>query len=152
MSTTIVVRVAAVAAAAGFAGLALFELALAAGVPLGRAAWGGADARLSTGLRVGSAVAIVFYLLAVAVVFRRAGLTNRRPSMTVARRGTWGLVVILTLSGLANFLSPSNWERLLMCPTAWVLASPCSTIARGSRATGRAVSNDPARSTDFAER
>ena len=41
---------AAVAAAAGFTGFAVFELALALGAPLGRAAMGGAHTYLPAGL------------------------------------------------------------------------------------------------------
>ena len=39
-------RVAAVVAAIGFAGIAIFQLTLAAGAPWGYAAWGGASAHL----------------------------------------------------------------------------------------------------------
>jgi hypothetical protein len=49
------VRKAAVAAAIGFVGIAVFQIALAARVPLGHAAWGGAHAHLSTAQRLGSA-------------------------------------------------------------------------------------------------
>jgi hypothetical protein len=41
-------RLAALLAALGFAGIAAFEVALAAGVPWGHAAWGGAHSELST--------------------------------------------------------------------------------------------------------
>jgi hypothetical protein len=50
-------RLAAVAAA-GFAAIAVFELLLAAGAPMGSAAWGGAHpGRLPSELRVASALA-----------------------------------------------------------------------------------------------
>jgi len=42
-------RAAAVAAAIGFAGIAIFQVALAAGAPWGHAAWGGAQQRSSCG-------------------------------------------------------------------------------------------------------
>ena len=42
-----VARTAAVLAAIGFAGLAIFQAALAAGAPWGHAAWGGEEAHLS---------------------------------------------------------------------------------------------------------
>jgi len=45
------VRLAAVAAAIGFGGIAIFELALAAGAPLGHAAWGGSHATSPQGSR-----------------------------------------------------------------------------------------------------
>ncbi len=47
-------RLAAAAAAVGFAGVAMFQIALAAGVPWGVAAWGGQPAQLPTTLRLAS--------------------------------------------------------------------------------------------------
>ena len=56
------------AATIGFAALAVFEAALAAGAPLGDAAWGGSAAHLTTGQRVASAVTATFWIAAIAVV------------------------------------------------------------------------------------
>ena len=52
-----VARTAAVLAAIGFAGLAVFQAALAVGAPWGHAAWGGEEAHLSATQRGASAVA-----------------------------------------------------------------------------------------------
>jgi hypothetical protein len=95
----------------GFAGLAVFQLALIAGAPLGRAAWGGTATQLPQSLRLASAVTILIYVLGALLVLRRAGFTIRWISAEFARWGTWALVIILTLSALANFLSQSPWER-----------------------------------------
>jgi hypothetical protein len=67
-------RTAAVAAAIGFAGIAVFEMALAAGAPWGHAAWGGAQADLSAAQRIGSAIAVVVWAAAALIVLGRAGL------------------------------------------------------------------------------
>jgi hypothetical protein len=56
-----VVRLAALIVAVGFAGLAVFQLALSAGAPLGRAAWGGMSTQLPMSLRLASVVAIFIY-------------------------------------------------------------------------------------------
>jgi hypothetical protein len=61
------------AAAAGFIGLAGFELALALGAPLGRAAMGGAHTYLPAGLRIVAGFATLFWPLAALVVLRRGG-------------------------------------------------------------------------------
>jgi hypothetical protein len=61
--------------AGGLAGVAAFEMALALGAPLGRAAWGGAHAHLSAGLRIASAGAAAVWLGAALAVF---GLAERR--------------------------------------------------------------------------
>ncbi|MEV0283732.1 hypothetical protein AB0H36_06360 [Kribbella sp. NPDC050820] len=122
-------RTAAIAAAIGFAGLAVFQLLLAAGAPYGEAAWGGnTEGRLPAGLRVGSAISVVVYAGAAAVVLRRAGFGIRLPSV-VARIGTWVLVVLLTLGALANFASQSPWERFLLGPVALLLAGLCFVVA-----------------------
>lgn len=55
---------AAAVAAAGFAGIAGFEVALALGAPLGRAAWGGTHVYLPTGLRIASGAAALIWALA----------------------------------------------------------------------------------------
>jgi hypothetical protein len=59
----------ALAATAGFVVIAIFQIALAAGAPLGRASWGGAHAgQLPTGLRVASAVAVGVWVFAALIV------------------------------------------------------------------------------------
>jgi hypothetical protein len=140
-----VARRAASGAVAGFAALAVFELALAAGAPLGRAAWGGTQAQLPMSLRLGSAVTVAFYGLAAVVVLRRAGFRIRWISDAVGRIGTWVLVVILPLSALVNVLSPSPWERFLMAPAAVVLAALCLTVARQADDTVGTASHEPDR-------
>jgi hypothetical protein len=136
---------AAVAASAGFAGFAVFQLLLALGAPLGEAAWGGSnDGRLPTELRVGSGISIVVYALAAGLVLRRAGFRVRGLAFSVARVGTWILVVLLALGALANFLSQSPWERFLLGPVSAVLAGLCLVVAR-SPGTTSALDEDVVR-------
>lgn len=56
-----VTEVAAVVASVLLAALAAFQVALAAGAPLGRLAWGGRHRVLPTGLRIASGVSVVVY-------------------------------------------------------------------------------------------
>lgn len=135
----------AVAAAIGFGGYAIYQLALAVGAPLGRGAWGGTQTQLPTSLRIASAAAIVFYGLAALLVLRRAGFSIRWISPTVARIGTWVLVVVLTLSALGNFLSQSPWERYLNGPVALILAALCLVVARSADGTINPSSDAPRR-------
>ena len=123
-------RTIASVAATAFGGLALFQLALALGAPLGHAAWGGAQETLTPGLRVGSAVSVPFYMLAIGVILRRAGMNVPWVASGVARIGAWALVVLLLLSALGNLASQSSWERYLMAPLALVLAALCFLVAR----------------------
>jgi hypothetical protein len=128
-----VARKAAITAAGGFAGLAVFQLLLAAGAPFGEAAWGGTiEGRLPTGPRVGSALTVVGYAVAAAMVLRRAGFRIRWVSSAVARIGTWVLVVLLTVGALANLLSQSPWERFLLGPVALLMAGLCLVVGRSA--------------------
>jgi hypothetical protein len=116
-----------------FVALAAFQLALAAGAPLGDAAWGGAQANLTTGQRVASAVAVIFYVAAILVVRGcDAGQRERR-----YRWGTWGLGVVLGIAGVANIASNSPWENYLLAPVAIVLAALCFALARTTRTNER---------------
>jgi hypothetical protein len=126
-------RRAARAATIGFAALAVFEAALAAGAPLGDAAWGGSAAQLTTGQRVASAATAVFWIAAIAVVRRRAtGRTERR-----YRWGTWGLVALLGVSAVVNVASGSAWENYLLAPVGLVLAGLCAVVASNARGAAR---------------
>jgi hypothetical protein len=130
---------AAVAAAAGFTGLAAFELALALGAPLGRAAFGGAHTHLPAGLRIVSALAVAIWLLAALVVLRRGGYRAPLVSARVSRAGTWALTGLLSLGVLMNLASPSGWERYLQAPITAIMATLCLIVARSrSQATGPA--------------
>jgi len=118
----ITTRTAAILAAAGFLVIAVFQAALALGAPLGHAAWGGRQARLSTRLRIGSAVAVVFWILAALIVLGRAGFDVSPFPDVVERWGTWVLVGLLPVGALMNIASSSRWERYLWGPLALILA------------------------------
>jgi hypothetical protein len=124
-------RTAAVVAAIGFLAIAVFQVALALGAPLGRAAWKGTHVRLPLGLRTASAFASLFWVLAAAVVLGRAGFEVTPLSPAVARWGTWILIGLLPLGAVMNFASPSGWERYLWGPAALILAAFCFVVARG---------------------
>ncbi len=130
IAATATARGVAVAAAVGFLVIAIFQAALALGAPLGRAAWGGTRTHLPTGLRIASAAAAVFWLLAALIVLARAGFEISPVSDAVARWGTWILVGVLLVGALMNFASSSPWERFLWGPLALVLAVLCFVLAR----------------------
>jgi hypothetical protein len=114
-------RTAAVFAAAGFVVIAAFQAALAFGAPLGHAAWGGQRPRLSTRLRIASAVAVVFWSLTALIVLGRAGFEVFPFPDAVERWVTWVLVVLLPVGALMNIASSSRWERYLWGPLALIL-------------------------------
>ena len=122
------------AAAIGFAGIAVFEIALAAGAPWGHAAWGGANAHLSAAQRTGSAVAVVVWAAAALIVLGRAGLWSAGGQTRLFRWGTWFLAGVSGIAGLMNFASHSHWENLIFGPAALVLAALCILVARSGPA------------------
>jgi peptidoglycan/LPS O-acetylase OafA/YrhL len=125
------------AATIGFAAMLAFQVALAAGAPLGHAAWGGTHTQPSTAQRVGSAISVAFYALAIVVVRRRASGRDGRYSWA-----TLGLVGILGLSALMNAASSSPWERYLLAPVALALAVLCAVVAYGARRSTARPSDD----------
>jgi len=110
-------------------GLAIFQVLLAIGLPVGRAAFGGVHRILPLGLRAASGVAAVVFLVALYVVLARGGLIGTAHHSALVRDGIWILVVVFGLSAVANALSKSQWERFLMAPVGIVLTACCLTLA-----------------------
>jgi hypothetical protein len=137
-------RVAAVAAATVFAGVAFFEVALALGAPLGHAAWGGAHAHLSMGQRIGSGAAVVVWAAAALIVLGRAGLWSFGRRERLFHRGTWVLVGVSTVAALMNSASGSRWENVIFAPTAALLTGLCLVVATS-------VSSGQARATQHVD-
>jgi hypothetical protein len=126
---------AAAVAATGFAGLAVFQAALAAGAPWGHAAWGGERADLSTAQQTASAVAAVVYVSAAVIVLCRAGVIwSGRSGATIFRWGTWLFAAAMAVGALPNLASQSNWETFILGPLALVLAALCFVVARAAPA------------------
>ncbi len=124
------VRIAAIAAAIGFLVIAAFQVALALGAPLGRAAWGGAyDQELPTGLRIASGVAVAVWVLAALIVLGRAGIGVVPLPYGVLRWGTWVLVGLLFVGALLNIASSSEWERFSWGPVALIEGVLCLFVA-----------------------
>jgi hypothetical protein len=123
-------RRAAVLATIGFGVIAIFQAVLAAGAPLGHAAWGGESAELSTGQRIGSAISAVVWICAAFVVLGRAGFWARASDTRLFRWGTWFFAGITAISALVNFVSQSLWENVIWGPIALILAVLCVTVAR----------------------
>lgn len=113
---------AAIFAAAGLLAIAAFQLALAFGAPLGRAAWGGNHERLPSQLRVSSAIAVVIWLLAALLVLARANVVSLPLPREAISWGAWIVVALLGLGAIVNVASRSRWERFGWGPLAAILA------------------------------
>ncbi len=105
-----------------------FQIALICGAPIGRFAWGGQHNVLPAKLRIGSAVAIVLYLLFALLLADRAGLVDI-VSDSVAHIGVWVVTVYLMSGILLNGISRSKPERFVMTPVTLVLAMSFLVVA-----------------------
>jgi hypothetical protein len=109
-----------------------FQVALAAGAPWGRAAWGGKHAgRLPRNLRIGSAVAVVVWAMVIVVLLDRAGMPIIELPDEVSYWATWLLVPVLVLGAIMNVASSSPYERFGWGPLAAVVALLALVIALG---------------------
>ncbi|MFE4837271.1 hypothetical protein ACFRAU_21655 [Arthrobacter sp. NPDC056691] len=115
-------QISAVLACAVLAGLAVFQVLLMGGVPLGRLAWGGQHRILPARLRIGSAVSVLLYLVFGHAALARTGLAPAIGSDAWYPVFTWVLTAYFTLGVLMNAISRSKPERLVMTPVALLLA------------------------------
>jgi hypothetical protein len=98
------------------------QLLLAAGFPLGRAAWGGQHRILPTRLRWGSLAAVGILGVAVWVVLARAGFVAPGANSAAVRVMTWVFAAYLALNTVGNLRSKSSVERYGMATASFLLA------------------------------
>lgn len=124
--------IAAAVVAAALCGVnAVFQIALAAGAPWGRAAYGGQNPGvLPARLRATSAVSVVVSALAALVLLRRGGFAVWAPVpdgwLPVA---SWVLVGLFALSVVLNAITRSRLERAIWLPVTLVLFAATLTVA-----------------------
>ncbi|WP_311215466.1 MULTISPECIES: hypothetical protein [unclassified Arthrobacter] len=102
--------------------LAVFQLALAAGAPIGRFAWGGQHDVLPRKLRIGSIVSILLYALFGYTALAQSGLVPVLVSQPFTAVFMWVLTAYFTVGVAMNAISRSKAERFVMTPVALVLA------------------------------
>lgn len=127
-------QTAAVLVAVVLAALAVLQVRLAAGAPLGRFAWGGAHDVLPPHLRVGSAVSVLLYAAIAVVVLDRAGVLDVLP-VGFARVATWVLLAYFVVGTGLNAISRSRAEARVMTPTCALLAVLVLVVATGAPTT-----------------
>jgi hypothetical protein len=110
-------------ACALLAGLTIFQGALIAGAPLGRAAWGGQHRVLPAKLRIGSALSIAVYALFAYAALAKAGLVPPLVSESFTAVTMWVMTAYFVLGVFMNGISRSKPERLIMTPTTLTLAA-----------------------------
>ena len=115
-------------AAVGLCVVAIFQLAIALGAPVGRASWGGThEGALPTNLRAASACAVAVWTLAALVILGRADLGLL--SGDYLRWASWVLVAVLVVGTITNAASKSPWERFGWAPFTLALAVACAVVA-----------------------
>jgi hypothetical protein len=133
-TTFTAVQSAAVAAAVLVAGVAAFQLALAAGMPLGDAVFGG-NAPTQDGVLTGPfrAIAgiqsIVLLLLGWVLLARASVITSPFLGAGTLTWSTWVIVVFLALNTVANLAAPHPVERWVMGSTTLLLTGIALAIA-----------------------
>ncbi len=111
--------------------LAIFQIVLVAGAPLGHLAWGGQERVISRRKRVGSVVAVVLYVAFAALALVRAGVIGAASENVVVVVAMWVVVAYLALGIVLNALSRSRPERFVMTPVALLLAILALVVALG---------------------
>ncbi len=110
--------------------LAVFQLALALGAPMGRFAWGGQHRVLPRRLRIGSAVSIALYALFAIVAWDRVGAIDLAPDV-FSQVAMWVIFAYSVVGIVMNAISRSRAERFTMVPVTIVLAVLSFVIASG---------------------
>jgi hypothetical protein len=103
--------------------VALLQVLLAAGAPLGRLAWGGEHRVLPAKLRLGSVAAIPFLVLAAWAILARVDLVLPGTDVALVPVGTWIFGGLFVLNTLGNLASKSQVERIVMTPLTLILAA-----------------------------
>ncbi|WP_432544314.1 hypothetical protein [Kineococcus sp. SYSU DK002] len=106
-----------------------FQVALAAGAPWGRAAYGGAPDHLPPRLRVTSLVAALVWATAALLVLRRAGVGVRTPLPEGALPAAlWVLVALLAVGAVLNLITRSRVERAVWAPVSVVACGATAAV------------------------
>ncbi|MBN9151629.1 MAG: hypothetical protein KDB18_03065 [Salinibacterium sp.] len=121
----------AVAACVVLGFLAVFQVALAAGAPLGQFAWGGQSRVLPTRLRIGSVISVVIYAFIAVVLLERTSLIHVLGNAGFVRVAAWVIFAYFVLGILMNAISRSKLERYTMTPVTIVLAVLSLLVALG---------------------
>ena len=111
-------------------GVMIFQLCLAAGMPWGSYAMGGAFAgEFPPAMRVAAVIQALIIFAFAAVVLSRAqlGFSKLRK---ISQKLIWFVVAFGIVGFILNVITPSQGERLLWAPVAFVLLISSVVVAR----------------------
>ena len=101
--------------------LAVFQIALIFGAPIGRLAWGGQHRVLPLKLRLGSLLSLALYDTFGLFLMSKAGIWELIQNEQMLHIGLWVFTVYFALGVIMNGISRSKPERYAMTPVAAVL-------------------------------
>jgi len=101
--------------------LAVFQIALIFGAPIGRFAWGGQHRVLPLNLRLGSLLSLALYDTFGLFLMSKAGIWELIQDEWVLQLGLWIFTAYFALGVIVNGISRSKPERYVMTPVAAVL-------------------------------
>ena len=108
--------------------LAIFQLMLVFGAPIGDYAWGGYYEVLPTKLRIASLSSIAIYLLFAVIIISKSGLKPIITNTRVVNIGFWIVTIYSSLGVLVNLASRNYHERYTMTLVSLLLSVSCWTI------------------------
>ena len=100
--------------------LAIFQIALAAGAPLGKYAWGGEHITLPLNLRLGAISAVLRYAFIAFIALDRSGTIAVLPG-EFSFWVMWLIVAHLGFSVILSLLSKSKDEKMTLAPYTFVM-------------------------------
>jgi hypothetical protein len=114
-------------------GVVAFQIAMAAGLPWGAYAMGGAyPGAFPPALRVAALVQAALLALCALVVLARAGVALTSWA-SASRTAIWFVVALSAISFVLNTITPSGSERAIWAPVATVMLASSMVVAITSR-------------------
>lgn len=111
-------------------GVAIYQILLAIGFPLGAAAWGGLYRTLPMPLRIASIFSAVILVSMGIVILQHT--TVIEPFLPIPIHSTlWVFTAFLGLNTVGNIASKSKTERLIMTPVSSILFLLCLWVLLG---------------------
>jgi len=124
-----ITQISAIVATVVFIGMGVFQLLLATGFPLGKAAWGGKYSKLPMKLRVASLISMGVFIFAALIVLEKTGFISIFDGHNIIDYIFWGITVLFGFSAAGNLASKSILEKRIMTPIALILFLSCLVIA-----------------------
>lgn len=126
-----VIHLAAAACAVIFIGMAIFQVLLTLGFPLGVATMGGYHKVLPQKLRIASGGSAIVLLIMGLVLLEQSELVSIGYNVKLMNSLTWLFTLYLAFNSVVNFLSKSKKEKLIMTPVSSIACVLCFLVALG---------------------